>query len=156
MECPKCGNDNQVDVQYCRRCDTVLAGFTTSFPQALNKAAKVWFAGGLTGLLTGLIFTSVVEMFSGDGFFELWELGISLATPATAGVAAARVARSGIKTTLPIAYLTVVIPLLGPMFGASGSEPLWQFWALGLVGGLVWSVPFAVASFVRTRTHRSR
>jgi len=29
--------------------------------------------------------------------------------------------------------------------GASGSEPLWQFCLAGIVGGGVWSVPFAIA-----------
>ena len=171
MECPKCGNDNQADVRYCRMCGSTLAGHeigsaqapsselpmaSSLHPTACSKAVKVWLTGGLTGFLTGLGFTLVVELFSNDGIFELWELGISLTTPAAAGVVAARVARSGIKTTLSVAYLTVVIPLLGPMFGASGSEPLWQFWTLGLVGGLVWSVPVAIVSFVQTRTNRSR
>ena len=40
--------------------------------------------------------------------------------------------------------LTLIIPLLGPLFGGTGNEPLWQFAILGIVGCLFWSIPLFV------------
>lgn len=37
--------------------------------------------------------------------------------------------------------LTLIIPLLGPLFGGTGKEPLWAFAILGIVGCLFWSIP---------------
>jgi hypothetical protein len=72
-----------------------------------------------------------------------------------AGVVA-RVTKSRIVMLLAIAYLTLVIPVLGASFGASGSEPLWQFAALGLIGGLVWSTPFALIFGLLVQLKRGR
>jgi hypothetical protein len=118
---------------------------------AFGKVLRVWLIGGLTGLATGLLFTLAVDNFSTDNMFDLWEFGVSLTTPALAGIVVALVTRSGIKTSVAVAYLTVLAPILGANFGASGSEPLWQFGAVGLAGGLVWSFPFAVCPVVRKR-----
>ena len=41
-----------------------------------------------------------------------------------------------------VAILTTIIPVLGPAFGGTGKEPVWQFGAMGLIGGLIWSLPF--------------
>ena len=49
------------------------------------------------------------------------------------------------KSVVAVGGLTMLIPVLGIMIGASGSEPLWQFCLVGSVGGVVWSVPFAIA-----------
>jgi hypothetical protein len=113
------------------------------------KVVRVWLIGGLTGLATGVLFTLAVGVFSTDSMFDFWEFGISLATPALAGIAVALATRSRIKTSVAVAYLTFLVPILGANFGGSGSEPLWQFGALGLAGGLVWSFPFAVCLLVR-------
>jgi hypothetical protein len=37
--------------------------------------------------------------------------------------------------------VTLIIPLLGPLFGGTGNEPLWAFAILGIVGCLFWSIP---------------
>ena len=116
---------------------------------AFGKVVKVWLIGGLTGLATGLLFTLAADIFSTDQMFDLWELGVSLATPAVAGIVVAKAARSGIRTSVTVAYLTFLAPIFGASFGASGSEPLWQFGALGLAGGLFWSFPFAVFALTR-------
>ena len=120
---------------------------------AFGKVVRVWLIGGLTGLATGLLFTLAVDAFSTDNMFDLWEFGVSLATPALAGIVVALATRSGKKTSVAVAYLTFLVPVFGASFGASGSEPLWQFGALGLAGGLVWSFPFAVCPLARKR-HR--
>ena len=116
---------------------------------AFGKVVRVWLIGGLTGLATGLLFTLVADIFSTDHMFDLWEFGISLATPALAGIVVARTTRSGIRTLVAVAYLTFLAAIFGASFGASGSEPLWQFGALGLAGGLFWSFPFAVFALTK-------
>jgi len=79
---------------------------------------------------------------------ELWELAICLITPGLAAVGVARCTKVRSMVCLIIAYLTFVIPVFGANFGASGSEPLWEFGALGLIGGLVWGSPFAIWSLL--------
>ncbi len=49
------------------------------------------------------------------------------------------------KSVVSVGVLTMFIPVLGITIGASGSEPLWQFCLAGIVGGGVWSIPFAIA-----------
>ena len=48
------------------------------------------------------------------------------------------------KSVVVVAILTVLIPVFGISFGAGGSEPLWQFCLAGIIGGAVWSIPFAI------------
>ena len=110
--------------------------------------------GGLTGLGTGLSFILVHDALTADLMFDLWEFGVALVTPALIAVVLTLATRSRILILLAVAYLTLLIPVLGAAFGVSGSEPLWQFAALGLVGGLVWSTPFALQQL--TRRERTR
>ena len=46
------------------------------------------------------------------------------------------------KSVVVVSILTALIPVFGISFGASGSEPLWQFCLAGVIGGVVWSIPF--------------
>ena len=48
------------------------------------------------------------------------------------------------KSVLVVGILTAIIPVFGISFGASGSEPLWQFCLAGIIGGSVWSIPFGI------------
>jgi len=48
------------------------------------------------------------------------------------------------KSVLVVGILTAIIPVFGISIGASGSEPLWQFCLAGIIGGAVWSIPFAI------------
>ena len=48
------------------------------------------------------------------------------------------------KSVLVVGILTAIIPVFGISFGASGSEPLWQFCLAGVIGGSVWSIPFGI------------
>ena len=48
------------------------------------------------------------------------------------------------QSVVIVGVLTMFIPVLGITMGASGSEPLWQFCLVGIGGGGVWSVPFAI------------
>ena len=105
--------------------------------------------GGLVGLGTGTSFIMVHDALTTDLMFDLWEFGVALVTPALIAVVVALVTRSRIVILLAVAYLTLLIPVLGPAFGGTGSEPIWAFGALGVVGGLVWSTPFALWTLLR-------
>ena len=115
----------------------------------ISRAIKVWLVGGLTGLVTGLSFILVHEALTTDLMFELWESGVALVIPALSAVVVAIATRSRIVMLLAVAYLTLLIPVLGVALGASGSPPL-LFAAIGLVGGLVWSTPFALWQLKRS------
>ena len=60
------------------------------------------------------------------------------------------------KSVLAVGGLTMCIPVLGITIGASGSEPLWLFGLAGIIGGGVWSVPFAIADSNPKRPYRHR
>ena len=107
------------------------------------------------GLVTSLSFNLVHDALTTDLMFDLWEFGVALVSPALMACLVALATRSRIGTLLGVAYLTLLIPVLGASFGASGSEPLWQFAALGLVGGLVWSIPFSLWALKRRRNNTS-
>ncbi len=62
------------------------------------------------------------------------------------------------RVLLPVAYATELIPVLGTVFGAAGN---WSdvpiIMALGMVGGVFWSLPFALrVYFARKPPYTSR
>jgi hypothetical protein len=65
------------------------------------------------------------NILSTDGIFTGQEFIVVLFTPAFVAVAIAKVTRSGTCACVVVAYLTFLVPGLGPMFGASGSESLY-------------------------------
>ena len=148
MKCQTCSNDNLENAQFCTSCGAAL---NTATARRIRRAIKIWLVGGLMGLVTGLSFILVHDALTTDLMFDLWEFAVALVTPALIAALVAIATRSRIVILLAIAYLTLLIPVLGASFGASGSEPLWQFAALGLVGGLVWSIPFALWQLTRSR-----
>ena len=148
MKCSTCGSDNPENTQFCAGCGAALGAPTA--PRII-RAIKVWLVGGLMGLVTSLSFILVHDALTTDLMFDLWEFAVALFTPALIATLVAIATRSRIAILLAVAYLTLLIPVLGASFGASGSEPLWQFAALGLVGGLVWSTPFALWQLTRKR-----
>ena len=141
LQCLKCSNDNPEHALFCVRCGAASSVTTAS---GIRKAIKVWLVGGLMGLFTGLSFILVHDALTSDLMFDLWELGVAILVPLLIAVLVALATRSKIGILLTVAFLTLVIPVCGASFGASGSEPLWMFGALGLVGGLVWSIPFSL------------
>jgi hypothetical protein len=56
-----------------------------------------------------------------------------------------------LKILIPIAFLTSIIPLFGPIFGMPNYElmTLATVVAMGAFGGFCWSIPFAVWSWFR-------
>ena len=148
MKCQTCGNENADNAQFCVQCGAALGSATAS---GTRRAIKVWLVGGLVGLGTGLSFIMVHDALTTDLMFDLWEFGVALVTPALIAVVVALVTRSRIVILLAVAYLTLLMPVLGPAFGGTGSEPIWVFGAFGMVGGLVWSTPFALWALLRRR-----
>ena len=100
--------------------------------------------GGLAGAATSAIFILVHEILTRDSRLDLWEFGVTLSVPALISVVISIVTKTRFIILLPITYLTFFTPTLGAVFGSSGSEPFWQFAMLGLLGGLGWSIPFAL------------
>jgi len=117
-------------------------------------AVKLWLLYAITGSVTGVSALLVHNSFTTDLLFELWEMGITLLTPALVAVLLNRITRTGMKSLLTVSYLTLFMPVLGPMFGGTGNEPLWAFAVLGVIGGLVWGSPFAVTSLIKSRKDR--
>ena len=58
-----------------------------------------------------------------------------------------------LKQLIPISFLTFFLPVLGPAFGAPNSDltTLATLILIGTIGGIFWSVPFAIWNYFRTR-----
>ena len=107
-------------------------------------AIKSWMLFGLTGLVSTLVFKLTHDVFTSDSNFSLWEFAISLIVTGSASLLISKLSHSKSVFLLVVTYMTLLIPVLGALFGSSGSEPLWQFGLLGLFGALFWSVPFSI------------
>ena len=110
-------------------------------------------SGGLTGLIVALGFQVIPDICCDDnpmvfGFNEfLATVVIILLAVALFGFlhyAARKFLKLRFKSVVVVGILTALIPVFGISIGASGSEPLWQFCLAGIIGGAVWSIPFAI------------
>ncbi len=56
-----------------------------------------------------------------------------------------------LKQLIPISFLTFILPVLGPAFGAPNSDldTLAFVIVLGAVGGAFWSTPFAIWNYLK-------
>ena len=119
-------------------------------PDGMMGAMNWWrvirtvLLGSLAGAFTSSAFIMVHDILTRDSILDLWEFGINLSVPALVAVVLSMAAKTRFVMLLAITYLTFLLPVLGAVFGSSGSEPFWQFAMLGLLGGLVWSIPFAL------------
>ncbi len=112
---------------------------------------RILILGGLAGAVTSSVFMLVNDVLTRDSRLDLWEFGVALSIPCLVAVIFSSAIKTKFITFVSITYLTFFIPTLGGVFGSSGSEPFWQFVMLGLVGGLGWSIPFALWSGRFTR-----
>ena len=117
------------------------------------RSIKIWLVGGITGTFTSLFFHLAILILSIDDEIGLSEGAIALITPAIVAVLVARATNSKTITLLIVAYLTLAVPILGSIVGDSDFDigVLGVLVALGLVGGLVWSTPFALLAFKRQK-----
>lgn len=115
------------------------------------KGIKIWVLGGAAGSLVGILLFTVTLILSVDGSLTLPEFGIALFIPAIIAVVLAKLTHSNMTVLLIVVYLTLLIPVLGPLFGApnQGFEVAASLSLFGLIGGLVWSTPFAVWGLLR-------
>ena len=108
-----------------------------------RRVIDIMLLGGFAGATPSAIFILVHEILTRDSSLNLWEFGVTLSVPALIALMFSSVTKTRFIILLLITYLTFFIPTLGAVFGSSGSEPFWQFAMLGLLGGWVWSIPFA-------------
>ena len=118
----------------------------------IKRAIRIWATGAITGAVTSLSFIFTHNALTVDLIFELWEFGIAITATTLIIIAMTLITRSKIYIVLPVAYLTLLMPVVGAFFGSSGSEGLWQFALLGMAGGLVWSTPFALWTLAKSKS----
>ena len=112
--------------------------------QSLAALRHIAIGGSLTGLGTAIFWTLVVSLFSLDQVFNGTELLLSLAVPGIIAVTIWKTLKIRFWIVMPIAYLTLLIPLFGIGFG--GANTL-QMTIGGVIGGFCWSVPIILYYF---------
>ena len=118
-----------------------------------SSVKKILLGGLITGFGTGLVWCVFVYVFSYDQVFNGREFALSLILPLLVALAAWK--RVGVqrRVLLPIAYLTLFIPLLG--IGAGGANIL-QMTIAGAFGGVFWASPFVLYTLVKRYLYRYR
>ena len=112
--------------------------------QSLTALRHIAISGSLTGLGTGIFWSLVVGLFSLDQLFNGTELLLSLTVPGIIAVTVWKTLKIRFWIVMPIAYLTLLIPLFG--LGLGGANTL-QMTIGGVIGGFCWSVPIILYYF---------
>ena len=104
-----------------------------------SSVKKIVLGGCLTGLGSGLSWSVFVHLVSRDQLFNGQEFALSLILPLLVGLAVGK--RVGVqrRVLLPIAYLTLAMPVFGM---GMGGENVLVMTTSGAIGGLFWTVPF--------------
>lgn len=112
----------------------------------------MWLVGSATGAGTGFLFFLATTILSNDDL-TLPKFSVALITPSIVAFLMSMATRSNVLILLIVAYLTLVMPVLGALFGAPNSDirVVLMIITLGLAGGLVWSTPFALWAYIRRR-----
>ena len=111
------------------------------------KIIKVWLLGGLTGFTTAGLFLLSMLIFGMDNHIRIHELGIAMGiTPILTATVVSKLAKLKLIIPLFTAYATLIVPVFGITFGAPnmGMSTVISIVVLGFVGGLFWSIPFAL------------
>ncbi len=114
------------------------------FFQSLAALRHIAIGGSLVGLGTGFFWSLVVRLFSLDQLFNGTELLLSLAVPGIITVTIWKTLKIRFWIVLPVAYLTLLVPLFG--LGLGGANTL-QMTIGGTIGGFCWSAPFILYYF---------
>jgi len=117
----------------------------------IMRILKMIVFAGVAGFITGLLSVAAQRLLSADMVFSLVEAAMVLIIPCVTAVTLAWLGRVKVVLLIAVAYLTLFVPVLGPAFGGTGSEPLIAFAALGLAGGIFWSLPFVLFTVVVNR-----
>ena len=110
----------------------------------MRISGRIFLAAVLTGLFTGLFVSSAEEFFSRDGMLggiEALATFIPFPLLAALFVSIGLRQRHFIRKMVGVAYLTLIIPLLG--IGMGGANVFQQMIG-GLVGGVFWGLLFAI------------
>ena len=83
---------------------------------------RIWLASGIIGIWTAVVFVSSIRLFSVDNNLSFIEFVISVISPSFGVILFSKRLRVSILTLIGVAYLTLVIPILGPSFGGTGKE----------------------------------
>jgi len=124
--------------------------------QSLAALRHIAIGSSLTGLGTGFFWSLVVGLFSLDQVFNGTELLLSLSVPGIITVTIWKTLKIRFWIVLPVAYLTLLVPLFG--LGIGGANTL-QMTIGGVIGGFCWSVPiilyYLAHGFLRGQTAES-
>jgi hypothetical protein len=123
---------------------------------------QVLFSGAATGALVALLMVLNVRInvaFDSFGTAVISFLGIILISAFIVKKTAQTIGccEPSLKHLIPVAFLTFIIPVLGPIFGAPnmGLEVVVTIIFMGAIGGLFWSTPFAIWSYFKSRGNES-
>jgi len=116
-----------------------------------SSVKKILLGGLITGLGTGLGWSALVHVLSYDQVLNGREFGLSLILPLLVGLGAWQIIGVHRRVLLPIAYLTLFLPVLG--IGAGGANIL-QMTIAGALGGVFWASPFVLYTLVKSYPQR--
>tara|TARA_Y100000996_G_scaffold412135_1_gene397565 strand:+ start:469 stop:849 length:381 start_codon:yes stop_codon:yes gene_type:complete len=117
---------------------------------------KLLAAGALSAVTSCLIFFGVLTFFSRDGIFEFYEFTLSIGGAGIAPYLVSRLLTIKVKFILFPSFVTLFFPVLGPIFGGSGSQTSGQMlstvFVLSMSGGFFWScIQLFVLTLFRAR-----
>ena len=132
----------------------------------------IFLTGALTGTIVGLLMVVITQIPLGndsDGYkitvMYHWSsaLLVVIGIPLVSAFGVNKIAKmSGccepsLKHLIPVAYLTLLIPVLFSSMGAPNSNlvTLATIVMLGAIGGIFWSTPFAAWSYFKSRGNDS-
>jgi hypothetical protein len=132
----------------------------------------IFLTGAAIGTFVGLLMTVITQIPLGndsDGYkitvMYHWSsallvvIGIPLASAFGVNIISkmSRCCEPSLKHLIPVAYLTLLIPVLFSSMGAPNSNlvTLATIVMLGSIGGIFWSIPFAAWSYFKSRGNDS-
>jgi len=108
------------------------------------RSLRFWVLYSLTGALAAILFISTQRLLSGDNLFDLSDLMVTLMIPLILVAIIYRVTKASLAMLLAVTYLTLFMPVLGGALGGTGSEPIWMFAVMGILGASIWSLILGV------------
>lgn len=125
-----------------------------------NRFLVLFLGSIMVGTLDGFIFPFLIKLFSLDKELDIWELIITVLIMIVILFGFIRFCLKFIKFKfllflIPSGILTMIFPMLGPLFGGTGNEPIWQFLLLGMAGSLFWSIPLFLWLLIAKLTKKS-
>lgn len=121
-----------------------------------SETYKLLAAGALSAITSCLIFFGVLTFFSRDGIFEFYEFALSIGGAGIAPYLVSRLLTIKVKFILFPSFMTLFFPVLGPIFGGSGSQNSGQMlstiFVLSMSGGFLWAcIQLFVLTLLRAR-----